>query len=144
MSNIAYFCRPATNEETAITLHHLRAHTEAATGIRVTHEPFSVTAYEGDRLIGSVIGKIYSGWLHLDLVWVNEEHRKQGIGRGLIENCIAEAAKRGLSGIEVWTQSWQSPHFYERVGFREYARLDDFLPGRHRHVFQYILKDHRP
>lgn len=140
MPAITYDCRPATAEETTLTIARLREHTEANTGVKVTHEPFAVTAYRGTELIGSIIGKIYSGWLHLDLVWVADAERKRGVGRQLLNASIAEATRRGLTGIEVWTQSWQAPEFYRRCGFSEYATLDDFLPGHTRHVLRYMLK----
>ncbi len=141
MSDITYTCRPATDEETTTTISHLKAHTEACIGVKVEHTPFAITAYEGTTLIGSIIGKIYSGWMHLELVWVDEHHRGKGIGRQLIKLSLTEAKEQNLIGIEVWTQSWQAPEFYIHVGFTEFAVLDDFLPNHKRHVFRYLLKD---
>lgn len=144
MTNITYTCRPATDAETSHTIAQLKAHTEAAIGVPVTHEPFAITAYEGTTMIGSVIGKIYSGWMHLELVWVEDSHRKKGIGRALIEASITQAKQRSLAGIEVWTQSWQAPQFYLRTGFFEFAVLDDFLPDKKRHVLRYTLTSQTP
>lgn len=144
MHPIHYSCHPASPEEIATTVTALRAHTEACTGTKVAHEPFALTAYEGERLIGSIIGKIYSNWLHLELVWVDEPHRGKGIGRTLLKRSMDAAKERNLAGIEVWTQSWQAPEFYLRSGFEEYAVLEDFLPGHKRHVFRYKVEPRTP
>ena len=140
MSDIHYTCRPATDDETAITAARLRDHTEASIGMPVKFEPFGVTAYEGDKLIGSIIGKIFSHWLHMDLVWVDKSYRGKGIGRQLLKTTIAEASRKGLGGIEVWTQSWQSPGFYLACGFSELAVIDDFLPNQKRHVLRHVFE----
>lgn len=140
MSNITYSCRTATDEEANTTVAQLKAHTEASIGVQMRYDPFGVFAYEGKMLIGSIIGKIYSGWMHLELVWVDDKHRRKGIGSQLILRSIEEAKKKKLSGIEVWSQSWQAPEFYVRNGFREYAVLDDFIPGKKRHVLHYVVQ----
>lgn len=139
MSAVTYYNRPATADEILATAEHLKAHTEASIGVKVEFEPFAVTAYRGETLIGSIIGKIYSGWMHMELVWVDESCRRQGIGRSLLQHAISDATARGLKGIEVWTQSWQAPEFYLSCGFTTYVILDDFLPGKKRHVLHYRL-----
>ncbi len=138
--DIAFECRPATDKEREITAQSLRAHTEQAVGKPVSHIPFGLVAYDGERLAGSVVGKIFFDWLHLDLVWVEEGYRRCGVGRRLMEWSQAAAVKAGLSGIEVWTQSWQAPEFYRKIGYEEFAVLDDFTPGRKRHAFRRYLK----
>jgi ribosomal protein S18 acetylase RimI-like enzyme len=119
-----------------MTAIHLREHTEKAVGTRISHEPFGLMAYDGQKLIGSVIGKIFFQWMHLDLIWVDEEYRGQGMGRQLMQMAHEQAEKKGLLGIEVWTQSWQAPEFYRKIGYTEFAVLDDFIPGRKRHAFR--------
>lgn len=132
-------CRPATAEETAATIQRLKAHTEACIGVKVEHAPFAVVAYENNKLIGSIIGKIYSNWLHLELVWVDEPYRGKGVGKALLAETVNQARSLKLSGIEVWTQSWQAPGFYIHEGFYEYAVLDDFLHGHKRHALRLLL-----
>ena len=140
MQDIIYQCRPATQEELATTVHHLRAHTEAAINMQVEHTPFAMLAYQQGQLVGSIIGKIYLNWLHLDLVWVAEAYRGKGVGKQLIEQTINTARHNNLDGIEVWTQSWQAPEFYLHLGFHEFALLEDFIPRCKRHALRYMLK----
>jgi ribosomal protein S18 acetylase RimI-like enzyme len=139
MSEITFEYRPATDQERIETVQHLRKHTEAAVGMPVTHIPFSLLAYDGEQLAGSIIGKVFFHWLHMDLVWVDEKHRRKGIGRKLLTLAEEKAREMKLAGIEVWTQSWQAPEFYRKLGYEEFAVFDDFTPGRKRHIFRMHL-----
>jgi ribosomal protein S18 acetylase RimI-like enzyme len=51
-----------------------------------------------------------------------------------------KAREANLDGVEVWTQSWQAPGFYRKLGYEEFAVIDDFAPGRKRHAFRRYLK----
>jgi len=136
MLTISFQCRTASNSERELTAQRLREHTEKLVGMSISHEPFGLLAHDGEKLVGSVIGKIFFNWLHIDLFWVEEAYRKKGIGTQLMKGAYEYAAVRELSGIEVWTQSWQAPEFYRKLGYEEFAVLDDFTPGRKRHAFR--------
>jgi len=139
MSEISYEYRPATDQERELTAHHLRLHTEAAVGMPITHLPFGLLAYDGNQLVGSIVGKIFFHWLHIDLVWVEDKHQRQKIGSRLMALAAEKAREMKLKGIEVWTQSWQAPAFYRKLGYEEFAVIDDFSPGRKRHAFRLHL-----
>jgi ribosomal protein S18 acetylase RimI-like enzyme len=87
---------------------------------------------------------VFFNWLHLDLVWVHDEYRRKGIGRQLMTNTVRQADAAGLSGIEVWTQSWQAPEFYLATGFEPFAAMDDFFPGAKRYAFRRYLTQAEP
>lgn len=139
MTDITYTCRQATEEELRLTVHHLRDHTEAEIRTPVIHEQFAVLAHADKQLVGSIIGKIYLNWMHMDLVWVDEPFRGKGVGRNLVQQAIEDAKRRGLAGIEVWSQSWQAPEFYKHLGFTELAAIPDFMPGQKRHILRYCF-----
>jgi ribosomal protein S18 acetylase RimI-like enzyme len=141
MPDISLQCRVATPEETQFTALRLKDHTEQAIGINVSHAAFGLLAYEGETLIGSIVGKSFFNWLHIDLMWVEDSYRSQGVGRMLMDEAYRQAKEMGLSGIEVWTQSWQAPGFYKKMGYEELAVIDDFTPGRKRHVFRRLIPD---
>ena len=140
MADISLHCRIATDEEQKLTAQRLKEHTEKAIGTSIGHEPFGLMAYDGDKLIGSVIGKIFFNWLHIDLFWVEEHCRGKGMGTHLMNAAYEFALSKNLSGIEVWTQSWQAPGFYRKLGYEEFAVIDDFAPGRKRHAFRRTIK----
>ena len=79
----------------------------------------------GGRVLGGAYGNTHSyGWLYLSTFWVDEEVRGQGWGRRLIEHFEAEGIERGCRGAWVETYGFQAPLFYERVGYREFGRLE--------------------
>lgn len=144
MPEISFQFRAATQGEIGFTANKLLEHSRNATGLNVDYQPFGLLAYKNETLIASAIGKIFLSWLHLDLVWVEENYRKQGLGKKLLLEAVHKAKALGLQGIEVWTQSWQAPDFYKKIGFEEFAVMDDFIPGRKRHVFRHYIVSKPP
>ncbi len=140
MSQIAYELRPATAQEEMYIAQRLRELSEEAIGEKVIFEPFGLFATEQGKIIGSAVGKIYLRWLHIDLFWVDEAHRRKGVGKSLMYKIEKYAVEAGLKGIEVWTQSWQAPEFYRSMDYEEFAVLPDYAPGRKRHAFRRTIK----
>lgn len=85
------------------------------------------------RVAGGAHGDTHSGWLYLGYLWVEEPLRRAGWGRRLVERFEAEGAALGARHAWVDTYSFQAPGFYERLGYREFGRLEDFPPGSARH-----------
>ncbi len=133
--------KPLSVKWTITSRQELLEHSRQATGLSIEHNAFGLFAYMGDQYIGGIIGKIYFNWLHLDLIWVEDSHLcRQGLGKILMEQALPKAKELKLNGIEVWTQSWQAPEFYRKLGYEEFATLDDFTPsGRKRHAFRYYI-----
>ncbi|HEU5046860.1 MAG TPA: GNAT family N-acetyltransferase [Rickettsiales bacterium] len=141
MSEIAFQFRPPTQQEIAATANQLLDLSAQALGVSVDHFPFGLLAYTEETLVGSLIGKVFLNWLHVDMIWVQENMRRIGLGSKLMELAKSKAKEMGLSGIEVWTQSWQAPEFYRKLGYDEFATLDDFIPGQKRYAFRCYISD---
>lgn len=91
--------------------------------------PLAVWMRRERQVLGGVYGDTHYGWLYLGLLWVDEALRGQGWGRRLLQRAESEAAVRGCHGAWVDTYEFQAPTFYERLGYREFGRLDEFPPG---------------
>ena len=65
---------------------------------------------------------------HVQEIAVDENYRRQGVGKELLEFMIADAKKRNLSKIEldVWKFNDSAMEFYQAVGFRETRRWMEF------------------
>lgn len=87
---------------------------------------------EGE-IVGGVIGATYWDWLYVNLMWVREDLRGQGYGRRLLEEAEAEAVRRGAKRSYLDTFSFQAPEFYQKSGYEEFGRLEDFPVGHTRH-----------
>jgi GNAT superfamily N-acetyltransferase len=100
-----------------------------------TKLPVAVWLRRRGRVLGGAYGDTHYGWLYLSALWVDEEVRSQGWGRRLIELFEAEGIVRGCRAAWVDTYGFQAPVFYERVGYREFGRLEEFPPGSARHFY---------
>ena len=80
-----------------------------------------------------LIGHVYAGWLSVNLLWVEAEFRHLGIGRGLIAEAERRAVALGCHSAHLDTFSFQAPEFYQKQGYREFARLD--YPPDHQRIF---------
>jgi ribosomal protein S18 acetylase RimI-like enzyme len=79
-------------------------------------------AYDGDLLVGIVLAEPH-WWNNSLWVWefhVAETHRRQGIGRRLMETVAEKSKKAGLRTIVCETQTTNTPAIqaYRKLGFR--------------------------
>jgi GNAT superfamily N-acetyltransferase len=117
----------------------LRTHTERSNSVPADDKPFSVLAFMEERLVGGLIGKVFWNWLYADLVWVEEGFRGRGIGTDVMRAVEERARSMRLTGIYLWTETWQAPVFYEKLGYTQFVELKDFPPGHKRLGFRKYL-----
>jgi len=101
--------------------------------------PFSVLAISQAHVVGGLIGKIFWNWMDAELVWVEKPFRGRGLGKDVLWKAEEIARNRRLTGICLWTASWQAPDFYRKLGFEQFAEFDNFPPGRKRIGFRKYL-----
>jgi ribosomal protein S18 acetylase RimI-like enzyme len=106
-----------------------RFNRSTAVGTDRTKIPIAVWMRRDGQVLGGAYGDTHYGWLYLSLLWVDETLRGQGWGTRLVEHFEGEAVARGCHGAWVDTYGFQAPIFYERLGYREFGRLDEFPPG---------------
>src|SRR6516162_3170331 len=87
------------------------------------------------HVLGGAYGYTHYGWLYLSLLWVDEALRGQGLGTQVVERFEAEGAARGCHAAWLDTYEFQAPTFYQRLGYQEFGRLEDFPPGSVRIFF---------
>jgi GNAT superfamily N-acetyltransferase len=90
---------------------------------------------QGDEVAG-LIGHIYYKWLLIEVLWVAEEARGQGLGRRLLMAAEEEARARGCHGAWLDTFSFQARGFYEKHGYELFGELADYPPGHRRHFMR--------
>ena len=101
------------------------------------HTPLSIVEYdEHANTIGGILGGTYWGWMYVDILWVHENHRKQGIGSKLLSMAEQEAIRRGCHHVHLDTMSWQAPKFYKKHGYEVIGVLPDIPSGNQK----YLLK----
>lgn len=84
---------------------------------------------ENQNVIAGILGGTYWGWLHIDILWVDENFRCKKIGSRLLIAAENEAKKRGCHSVHVDTMSWQAPEFYKKHGYELISELDNIPNG---------------
>ena len=96
------------------------------------YNPVVLVIERDGELIGGLSGYSLYGWLCVEVLWVAERERRQGIGRVLMSEAEALALKRGCTGVYLDTFDFQAPGFYEKLGYRKFGQLPNWLGGHQR------------
>lgn len=80
-------------------------------------------------LVGGVFGWTWGGTCFVDLLFVDEDRRRHGLGRAVMAALEQEARDRGCRQIVLATHDFQAPAFYAKLGFVEVGRFADYPTG---------------
>jgi GNAT superfamily N-acetyltransferase len=89
---------------------------------------------EKGETLGGLLGYVWSGWLFVAILWVDEALRGQGHATRLMDAAEDYARQRHCHSAHLDTHSWQARPFYEKRGYEVFAVLDGF-PGEHKKFF---------
>ena len=124
-------------DDMAYISQQLRSFNDQQSGI-FSSKALHLFAYSPDRqIIGGLVGDISWGWLHVDILWVAESYRQNGIGTSLMDRAEAEASTMGVQQANLETTDFQALGFYRKRGYRVFAQLEDQPPG---HICYYMKK----
>lgn len=93
--------------------------------------------YDGEKLIGGLLGNVQYGWWHGDCLWIDENYRGQGYGSKLMIQAEIFAEENGLTGIYFETWDFQARPFYEKQGYTVFGELSDCPFGS---TFYFMMK----
>lgn len=103
------------------------------------YKELNIFAYSPqNEIIGGLLGDISWGWLHVDVLWVEEAHRKSGIGTVLMDRAETEAIEMKVNRAYLETTDFQATDFYKKRGYHIFAQLEDQPPG---HICYYMRND---
>ncbi len=130
--------RPRPEDEAAIVA-GLTSH-NGKVGVPLDRRPLTILLRDAAGAVeGGLVGKTQWGWLHVETFFVPEVRRGRGLGQRLLAMAEEEARRRGCTNVHLTTLSWQAKPFYEKLGYREFGRLEDFPPGHKRHFMTKAL-----
>ena len=101
----------------------------------------AVTGYRDARLLsiaargdsgdlrGGLSGWTWGGCGHIELLWVRDDQRGNGLGTRLLATAEAEIRHRGCDRVTLNTHSFQAPDFYARLGYTECGRTPGYPNG---------------
>lgn len=81
---------------------------------------------------GGLTARVGFGWMFVELLFLPERLRGQGMGRRLMEQAEAVARQHDCIGIWLDTFSFQAPGFYQKLGFTIFGQISDIPPGASR------------
>lgn len=94
---------------------------------------FSIFAKNPEnKIIGGATIWEHSDALYIDILWIENSYREQGIGSQLINEILNQATIKNLKKIFVDTYEFQAVDFYKKHGFFVIGRLEDYLLGNDR------------
>lgn len=86
-------------------------------------------------IIAGINSKMYC-WncLYIDVLWVKEEYRKEGLGSKILNEIEKVAKDKGCYLIHLDTFDFQAKDFYIKQGYDIFGILDE-CPQRHKRYF---------
>ena len=81
------------------------------------------------ELLGGVRAIVSLHWLIVEVLWVTETARANGVGTALLRDCESRAVALGAHSAWLTTFDWQSPAFYAKHGYAERTRMEDYVEG---------------
>ncbi|MDI2588727.1 GNAT family N-acetyltransferase [Psychrobacillus sp. NEAU-3TGS] len=93
---------------------------------------------ENDHVCGGLIGEICWNWLEIQILMVNEDLRKSGLGTKLLLEAEQVARDNQCDFIKLDTLSFQALDFYQKHGYEVYGSINNV--GRE-HMHHYLKKD---
>lgn len=90
-------------------------------------------------IAGGLMGRTSYDWLYIELLFVPQAARGNGIGAELVRMALDEARRRDAIGAWVDTFGARAAAFYQRLGFAVFGTLEDFPPGNTRYFLQQRL-----
>ena len=82
--------------------------------------------------LGGITGRTNLGLMFIDVFYLPETCRGQGLGSKLLAAAENEARRRSCMAGVLYTISFQAPGFYERHGWRTFAEIPCDPPGTRR------------
>ncbi|KVL86330.1 GNAT family N-acetyltransferase [Burkholderia stagnalis] len=82
-----------------------------------------VTDPHTGEVLGGLVGRTSLGLFFVDLLYVPESLRKDGLGSRLLKDAEAEAKRRGCARAVLYTITFQAPAFYEKHGYRVFGEV---------------------
>lgn len=81
------------------------------------------------RLLGGLRGFVFLHWLNIEVLFVEADVRRTGLGSRLLAEAERQALDLGARNARLETFEWQAPTLYRKQGYLEYARVEDYVPG---------------
>jgi GNAT superfamily N-acetyltransferase len=97
---------------------------------------YQIVRDESGSIQGGCLAYVWGKWLHVDILWLKDEFRGQGLGTKLMEAAHAIGREKGALGAYLDTFDWQARPFYERLGYELVFMVEGLPAGRNRYYMR--------
>ena len=96
---------------------------------------------EDGNIIAGIIATDYT-WkvIFIDVLWIDEKHRKQGLGSLLLNKLEDVCRKNDYTMIHLDTFDFQAKDFYMKNGYEIFGVLEDCPEGHNRYYMKKNLR----
>ena len=103
---------------------------ESSHGIDVNYKKFSLSFKDDNEMVFAVLNAFTAfAEIYIDDIWVDTVHRGKGFGRKLLQTLETHFQGKGFNNINLVTNAFQAPGFYEKCGFqKEFVRVNKKNP----------------
>lgn len=130
MSNLTLnFADPPTAEDTQLLLDNVRTFNRDRTGVERPHHIAYFLRDDQGQMVGGVQGMLWGRMMHIDVLWVDEKHRGEGLGTKLMTAIEDYGLEHGHPLVYLETASFQALPFYEGLGYHVFGELPEITPG---------------
>lgn len=100
---------------------------------------FCIFARDEGRLVGGASLWQHSDALYIDVLWFEENYRRQGLGSRLLATIDQQAIREQIKKVFVDTFSFQALEFYKKNNFETIACVPQYLLGHDRYFLKKTL-----
>lgn len=104
-----------------------------------SHPLIIVIRDDNGEIVGGIAGRTIYHQLLIEVLWVHDDKRGQGLGIQLMKIAEREAQIRGCIAAQVDTLSFQAPKFYEKMGFKIVGKVSGIKNSPDRY---FLLKNY--
>lgn len=92
--------------------------------------PIRLNARDGSgKVVGGLRAIVAMHWLRVEILFVDEDFRRTGIGSAMLVEAEDTARRMGAKNAALDTFEWQGPGFYAKHGYVEAGRIDGYAGG---------------
>jgi GNAT superfamily N-acetyltransferase len=115
----------------------IKAHNDTLLGPTDRRDVFIPITSDESTVDGGLVGYTGRGWLYVELLFVPERLRGQGMAARLLALAEEEAKAHGCIGAYIDTINPVACRVYERAGYSVFGRIEDFAGG---HDISWLIK----
>lgn len=101
-----------------------------------------LSAYDKEKFIGGIAGKLQLGWLFIDWAWIDEPYRHKKLGSSLLLKLEEIAREHGINRARLNTASFQDGlSFYKSHGYRIFSEIEITTSAGKEYIDYFLRKD---